>query len=319
VTKHYARMRIGKQLLEVLSLNPSTTGQTVVAIAPRRGPADIGALTTGTTAGMSYTNVISQSGVRQFASWESGMIDMTSCVAGGSGAAQNEFDLNLGNGTNAISTSAIVRSVVSGVVPSTFTVSGNSAANTARGTAIHAIVCHWFVDLLDYVGGNADQNPDGLSGRVARSVFGRAFECKADAAFGDGKSRGDPKSHEPLPSADEKRWWQPARLRGILTDPPGGSAAAAGSPETTVIRDEKSVTDDLAAISDGFRRFQEENLRKKNALLVELETVKAIKASQRTAVASAVEVLSTDDLVVVDRPGGGAKGVENNAGSKGPR
>jgi len=155
--------------LEVLSLNPSTAGQTVVVIAPRRGPSDVGQLKTDTTAGMSYTNVISQSGVRSFASWESGMIDMTSCIAGGSGAGQNEFDINAGDGgTGANNQPAYA---IRGVIPATFTVSGNSAANTARGSTIHALIVHMFVDLIDYVGGNSAQEPLGPVERARHSIL----------------------------------------------------------------------------------------------------------------------------------------------------
>jgi len=140
------------------------------------------------------------------------MIDMTSCIAGGSGAQQNEYDLNAGSGGALIGTSATTAYGARGVVSSTFTVSGNSASNTLRGSTVHALVMHQWVDLLDYVGGNTDQEPSGLSreeksarslARVMRSVLWRGAGDPAggrptDVALGADQKAAPPKPLERL-------------------------------------------------------------------------------------------------------------------------
>jgi len=151
VFKHYARVRYGKSKLSIVSLNPATTNAMTVVVAPKRGPTGIGQLTTGTVAAEQQTNVWSMAGSKQFASWESGDVDLSPFIAGGSGAAQNEFDANLGlNSGDQNQADSVSR----GVVPCTFAVAGNSATAALRGTVTHAVICEQVVDLLDFIGGN---------------------------------------------------------------------------------------------------------------------------------------------------------------------
>jgi len=173
VEKHYARKVVHRQILSLRSLSKNTGNGMVVVIACRRGAADIGQAKTDATAGMAYTNVISMSGYKSAGSWEDLDIDATSCIAGGSGSQQNEFDVNanFGNATIVGGYGTYAR----GIVPSTFVVSGNNTTSGLRGTATHAVICTQFVSMLDYVGGDADLEPIEVmrchADRVRRSVL----------------------------------------------------------------------------------------------------------------------------------------------------
>jgi hypothetical protein len=159
VIKHFARMRIHRSRLIAEPLQPATSNSMVVIIAPQKGASNVGGLVAiaGTTAGLTYTNVISMTGVKQAAAWEKLEIDMTPFIGGGSGAGQNEFDINPGN--NAGTANGDAESLLRGVIPTTFAVSGANATGSLENTRTHAVFIEMVVDLIDYVGGNSSTDP----------------------------------------------------------------------------------------------------------------------------------------------------------------
>jgi len=160
VLKHYARIRIRKQFVDLQSLVPSTANSCTVVIAGQRGASGIGtASASDNKAGSTYTNVVSMSGATQVASWESCRVDMTDMIAGGSGAAQNEFDVNAG--FNSASVQGNNSYTARGVVPSSFAISGANSASGLEGKRVHAVIGTWVVDLLDFIGGQSAPYPEG--------------------------------------------------------------------------------------------------------------------------------------------------------------
>jgi len=208
VMKHYSRIRIRKQFLDLQSLVPSTANSMMVIIAGQRGGSGVGTASSGhATAGSSYTNVVSMAGATPVSSWESCRLDLTDFIAGGSGANQNEFDINAGLNNSSVQaqTSANAR----GIVPSTFAVSGNSTTAGLEGTAVHAVIGTWVVDLLDFIGGQAAPNPEGVTARpcVARVIRSEERKCASTERRPDEKSSGDAgggerKSSLPPPAPD---------------------------------------------------------------------------------------------------------------------
>jgi len=158
VEKHYARKRISSVKLACVPLFPATTNSMSVIIAPQRGAKGVGKAVTDTSAANAYTNVLSMAGSKQCASWEGMEIDMTSCIAGGSGSAQNEFDVSAGDdATTEVSNGG---SSYLGVVPCTFCLSGNNSTAALRGTKTHAIILTVKVDFIDFIGGNIAVDPE---------------------------------------------------------------------------------------------------------------------------------------------------------------
>jgi hypothetical protein len=177
VVKHYARIKVTALSLRVVPLFPSTTNSTSVIIAPQRGSSGVGTVATDTTAMLPYQNVLSMAGSKQFASWEAGSIDMTSCIAGGSGAQQNEF--NIADDANVASALGSYGYVVAGIVPATFAVSGNNSTTAVRGTFLHALIADMKFDLIDFIGGDNEATPFGLYRKQS------LLERKALSSFDD--------------------------------------------------------------------------------------------------------------------------------------
>jgi len=179
VIKHFARMRINTQKLILEPLQPSTANSMVALIAPQKGASGIGKAVTDTTAGLTYTNVISMNSVKQAASWESCTVDMTGFIGGGSGAKQNEFDINQGlNNSTGLQDSYSY--AARGVIPTTFAVSGSNSTSALRGTVTHAVFIEQTVDLVDYIGGNAATYPEGW---IRSAVHGFVSDEKTQASI----------------------------------------------------------------------------------------------------------------------------------------
>lgn len=178
--KHYARKRIRRCKLTLLPLFPATSNSMTVIVAPERGPTGSyqSAIQTDTTAANLYTNVLSMNGAKQCSSWEELNIDMTPYIAGGSGAAQNEFVIDELQGHTSIEGSSDVSAL--GVVPCTFSVSGNNGTTALRGTTTHAVVITQVVDLLDFIGGQVDPDPESIAISVKDSIFHKIKSVSTD-------------------------------------------------------------------------------------------------------------------------------------------
>ncbi len=145
VVKHFSRYRVRSVEVELVSLQPATSNSMIAQISPVRGAGDSASLNmnTGIVAGATLANTIGMTGSRKFCSWESGYMDFTPYVAGGFGPRQDEFTLDVNNGTAIKDTG----------IPCALVVSGQNSTAGLRGTQTHAIVYRFCVDLLDFVAG----------------------------------------------------------------------------------------------------------------------------------------------------------------------
>jgi hypothetical protein len=158
--KQFARKRIHRMWVHVVSLQPSTANNMMCVIGPSRaqGLAELSscaAKATATAVQQTFTNVISMDDAMTVDSFESKTLDITGYIAGGSGARQNEFEIsNNVSVATVLTTNGSPAQDLDGLVPACLTVSGNSTTAGLRGTRVHAIIVEQEVDLLDFLGGN---------------------------------------------------------------------------------------------------------------------------------------------------------------------
>jgi hypothetical protein len=172
IEKHFARKVIKRMWLTVASLQPSTSNNMMCVVAASRGPglASTGTATplaTATPISQVFTNVMSMQDAMTVDSFETKTMEITKFIAGGSGAKQNEFEIN--EPTDAASTVLVSGSVPAidliGLVPASLTVSGFNTTTGLQNTQVHAIIVEQEIDLLDYIGGegNAAGEPVGVA------------------------------------------------------------------------------------------------------------------------------------------------------------
>jgi hypothetical protein len=167
--KHYARIRIRRQRLRLISLQPSTANNMAVYIAPVRGTGDSPncSANTNTTAALTVANTISMDDSTPTPSYDSFERDISKDIAGGSGAAQNEFDVAAGVTSNVGTGGSYTM-----VAPTCLCVSGINSTTALRGTQTHMVVIDQIVDILDFLGGNTPTNPEGLVAATAQPKEG---------------------------------------------------------------------------------------------------------------------------------------------------
>jgi hypothetical protein len=147
VFKHFARRRYRQIKLHVLSLIPNTSNSMVANIAPLRGGNIAPTVSNTTGAALSQAGVMGMKGHMQIASWQSAVWDLTPFIAGGSGAAQDEFN----SAISAAAESSPSQASVSLASPCGFAVSGLGATAAIEAVAVHAVIVELVVDLLDFV------------------------------------------------------------------------------------------------------------------------------------------------------------------------
>jgi len=153
LSKNFSRKIVKKCSVEFIPLQPSTANSCVIYAAPIRGAGSQGSTiisTSAVAASPTVANVIAASGSKSFASFETGSLDLSAYIAGGSGARQNEFnmispseDANWGSGSMDLD----------GVSPCGFTISGSNSTAAIAGTFVHLVVIRQTIDLLDFLGG----------------------------------------------------------------------------------------------------------------------------------------------------------------------
>lgn len=161
IDKHYARKRVKRMWLHIDSLQPSTSNNMMCVVAPRRGfgttfTGDFSTTLASTVAANTVPNVTSMRDAITVDSFESKCLDLTSYIAGGSGSAQNEFEISQLGGFTAVAGHTCD---LDGVAPAGFAVAGNSTTTALQGTYVHQISVEQEVDLLDFVGGLAQVLP----------------------------------------------------------------------------------------------------------------------------------------------------------------
>lgn len=167
IERHFARKVIKRMVLHINSRNPATSNNMMAVIAVSRGASGAergvpAVLANPTVAANTLDNLQSVRDNVTVNSWESRSLDITNCIAGGSGARQNEYDLQTGPGNStAIWTTGGTPTTLelSGVVPSSIAVAGNSTTAGLRGMKIHQIIVEQEVDYVDFIGGMANIAP----------------------------------------------------------------------------------------------------------------------------------------------------------------
>jgi hypothetical protein len=165
VEKHFARKIIKRMWLHIQSLNPSTAKSMMAVVGVSRGGglaenSQFDPLATADGAN-SLTNVTSMKDSITVASWETKSIEITEFIAGGSGAKQNEFDINAYDSSagTVLQSGAQIAVDLDGIACACFAVAGNCSDSTLQNTATHQITIEQEVDLIDYVGGMASISP----------------------------------------------------------------------------------------------------------------------------------------------------------------
>jgi hypothetical protein len=162
IMKHYSRLIIHRARVCLVSLHPSTANDCIVQLAVARGPgpAQQGLLqtfATATTVAATTADIVPlpESSRINAASYESKDLDVTAFIAGGSGAKQNEFEINSDGGYGAIHTAVNVASPLDleGVVPFSFIVGGTNSTAALQNTNIHDVVIEYDMELVDFIGG----------------------------------------------------------------------------------------------------------------------------------------------------------------------
>jgi len=160
IEKHYARKVVRRMWLHVDSLNPTTNSSMMAAIGLMRGASGaeqstMSALATATVPANTVNNVCSTKGGFTVASWENKTVDITEFIGGGSGANQNEFDLQTGQSAGAIYTAPATKTSqeLDGVVPACICVAGQALGTTFNNSNVHQLTIEQEVDYLDYIGG----------------------------------------------------------------------------------------------------------------------------------------------------------------------
>jgi len=152
--KLYRRKRYRRVRAHFLAVQSSTTNNMTLTVAPVRGPPSTGETGSGhtdTTAAISQSAVMSMTGSKTCDSFEDAVLDLTPFIAGGSGAAQNEFAIGDPGPTPANSPITTAQNLL-GVCPTSFVVGGNSTVSALQATATHRVVIETVVDYLDFVG-----------------------------------------------------------------------------------------------------------------------------------------------------------------------
>jgi hypothetical protein len=163
IEKHYARKVVKRMWIHVDSLQPSTSNNMMAVIGISRGPGGMAfsvpiSLATAAIPSNTVNQVSSMKNAFPVDSWEHKSVEISEFIAGGSGAKQNEFEIQGAPGSNAsIYVTSTVIPTIDGdsLIPACIAVAGNCTTTGLQNTKVHQITIEQEVDLLDYVGGMA--------------------------------------------------------------------------------------------------------------------------------------------------------------------
>jgi len=180
VMKHYARKNVRSCGVAYLPKFTSTANSCQVQMAPYRGGSLLPVAKTDTTAAPTQANVFGMQDNISFSCFQEAQLDLTKYIAGGSGPTQREFNV----GAPAADASGTV-AVNSLVVPCGFIVTGTNSNTAFRGANIGTFVGCITLDLLDYLGGQSESNPN-IAIRYADGEVRRcALKCSVDYERGE--------------------------------------------------------------------------------------------------------------------------------------
>jgi hypothetical protein len=124
----------------------------VANLAPHRGGDFESTTKSDATAALSQAAVLGAKDQIQIASWQNGILNLNSYIAGGSGALQNEFG-NIAHAQADVFAATDSDEVLSLLSPVGFAVSGSNTTAALRGTKTHAVLVEIEFTFLDYMGG----------------------------------------------------------------------------------------------------------------------------------------------------------------------
>jgi hypothetical protein len=167
VIKHFARRRYKSINVCLDSLNPATSNDMVVNFGPYRSGNFKVTANSDTTAALPQTAVMGMKDHLQLASWQSARINMNQYIAGGSGARQDEFNIE-----SIPSTELNEPNSVSQLAPCGFAISGSNGTTALRGTVVHAVIITVVFELLDFVSslGNLNSEVPEIRGSMVRQI-----------------------------------------------------------------------------------------------------------------------------------------------------
>lgn len=156
VWKHFARKKFKRVGVHIVpqSVGCATSTTVDVIVAPRRGAALSPVVKTDTTGQNTATATIGNAGAVQFSVWNGCSLDLTPFIAGGSGPAQNEFNV-----PSSGSLAGTDDADMSLVAPCGIAISGAAPASTYDAKQLATIYVEVVVDLLDFSGGLTPANP----------------------------------------------------------------------------------------------------------------------------------------------------------------
>lgn len=180
VMKHYSRLIIHKARMCLVTLHPSTANDCTVQLAVARGPGPSAQgyyNTTATMVAAATADVIPLPETSRItvASYESKDLDVTRFIAGGSGAKQNEFEINADSFATVIHPAANTASAMDleGLVPFSFIVGGTNSTAALQGLDTHDVVIEYDMELLDFIGAINLLAPVGVSSTPAAPTTSR--------------------------------------------------------------------------------------------------------------------------------------------------
>jgi len=159
--KHYTRRVITRVRVIGTSEQSNTTSVGLFAIAASRGGSDAIDCTSNVSASIatnSDTDIMTMKNAKPFRVYDNFVYDASWAIAGGTGAKQNEFNVNR---TTAGST--VVGNLVdgTGLIPCCIWMGGSSSslATTGQNIVTHRVIIEVTLHLLDYRGSVTTPNP----------------------------------------------------------------------------------------------------------------------------------------------------------------
>lgn len=174
VEKYYARKRVRSIRLLFKSAQTSTANSAQIFVAPIRGPGSSGdTIIAATGTAVTVPDTLGMAGVKNAASWEDVVLDMTPFIANGTGPKQNEYAISRDGQDASVQWGAGAMDLDQ-IAPCAFVVAGTNATAAIRGSVLHYVMVEQVVDLLDFLGGNFIARPLAFTADTLSSFMTKA-------------------------------------------------------------------------------------------------------------------------------------------------
>jgi len=252
LTQYFATQVYKRVILELIPTDPNTNDGMTVIVQPARGCYSIGQTTNGSTAQANGAEAcLTAKGSVWAPAWGGCKLDLTPYIAGGFGPKQNEFRINAGNESKQAIIFGLTVNGLSNVVPCCFAIAGANTTTGNQGTDTHWVRITCVVDLLDFIGANADSG----------NVYGASMPARVREKLGLGPLGGV------SPTQTDVKYPASGSLpaAGVSTSVVQSSAKTAGDIE-------KDTNDALNRLSTAFKSQNEELVAAKRLLTSALNT-----------------------------------------------